>query len=492
MSAITSLALSLIVIAPSAFSGASPNVTDRPNFIVVLCDDLGYGDLSINGHPHIQTPHLDALAEGGILFTDFYSTAPVCSPSRVGLLTGRSPNRAGVYDWIPPTGRPRTDAREQVHLRRDELTIAGLLQDAGYATCMAGKWHCNSAFNRASQPQPGDAGFDHWLATQNNASPRHKDPVNYVRNGTPVGPLEGFSCQIAATEVIEWLRRHRTSSPEQPFFVYLPFHEPHEPVESPEELVQQYRAVARSEDEAQYFANVHNVDLAVGRVIATLRELEITNNTIVVFSSDNGPETLNRYSRANRSWGNTGPLRGMKLHTHDGGFHVAGIVSWPGTIEAGRVDATPVSALDLLPTFSELAGQPVPSGRKLDGTSLVALLQEATPPQREQPLVWAYYNGINHARVAMRHQQWKILARLDGGNLQQMQNLTPELKQKVSEAKLTDFEIYDLSADRGETQNLFGRGVAPDDELVSLLGRHYRELLDDSPTWMPVRQDSTR
>jgi arylsulfatase A len=176
----------------------------RPNIVIVLCDDLGFGDLSVNGHPHIQTPNLDKLAATGIRFTNFYSAAPVCSPSRVGLMTGRSPNRAGVYDWIQ------------------------LLKQAGYATCMAGKWHCNSHFNSSEQPQPDDAGFDHWLATQNNAGPSHENPVNYVRNGQRVGPIEGFSCQIAVGEAVGWLEKQKDNHPEQPFFVYLPFHEPHE------------------------------------------------------------------------------------------------------------------------------------------------------------------------------------------------------------------------------------------------------------------------
>ncbi len=205
----------------------------RPNIVIILCDDLGYGDLASYGHPHISTPNLDKMAAEGIRFTNFYSTAPVCSPSRVGLLTGRSPNRAGIYDWIPSAKEPKPDAREQVHMRKEETTIPKLLKQAGYATAMVGKWHCNSNFNSIEQPQPIDAGFDHWMATQNNAAPSHENPKNFVRNGEEVGELEGYSCHIVVDEGIQWLENHTQQNPTQPFFLYLAFHEPHEPVASP-------------------------------------------------------------------------------------------------------------------------------------------------------------------------------------------------------------------------------------------------------------------
>ena len=464
----------------------------RPNIIIILCDDLGYGDLGVHGHPHIQTPNLDRLAETGIRFTNFYSTAPVCSPSRVGLLTGRSPNRAGVYDWIPEARMPRPDAREQVHMKKDEVTIAHLLKQGGYATAMAGKWHCNAAFNRPEQPQPGDAGFDHWMATQNNAGPSHENPTNYVRNGQPVGKIEGYSCQIAADEIIQWVQQHQKSAPNRPFFSYLAFHEPHEPVASPPELVKLYENVAIHPDQAQYYANVHNVDLAVGRVVGVLEELKIRDNTLVVFSSDNGPETLRRYRNAQRSWGTTGPLRGMKLHTHDGGFHVAGIMNWPAGIKPGQVSDVVASALDLLPTAIELAGVKPFANLKLDGTSLASFFRTGEAPNRDRPLVWAYYNAINDARVAMRHGPWKVLARLNGGDFPKRENLTPTTLAEAKNAKLTDFEIYHVPSDPGETLNQFGRGRAEERELVDKLRSAYGELLADSPAWTPAASTTQR
>ena len=465
-----------------------PVNADCPNVVIILCDDLGYGDLGIHGHPHIQTPNIDRLANEGIRFTNFYSTAPVCSPSRVGLLTGRSPNRAGVYDWIPEARNPRPDAREQVHMRKDEITIAHLLKSAGYATCMAGKWHCNSEFNNDKQPQPGDAGFDHWLATQNNAAPSHENPVNYVRNGQPVGKIEGYSCQIAADEAISWLGEQKKENPDQPFFIYLPFHEPHEPVASPPELVEKYQHVTWHPDQAQYYANVHNVDLAVGKVVAALEKLGIRDNTLIAFTADNGPETLNRYRSANRSWGITAHLRGMKLHTHDGGFHVAGILNWPSGIKAGQVIDAPASALDFLPTACSLADADLPNNRAFDGIDVSSAFASGTMPDRSKPLVWAYYNGINDARVAMRHRQWKVLARLNKGEFPKRQNLTPATLSEAQTASLTDFEIYDIETDPGETSNLVGRGLKNQDRLISQITAGYSELVNDSPAWTPVQK----
>lgn len=267
----------------------------RPNIVVVLCDDLGYGDLECYGHPVIRNPHLNELAETGVLFTDFYSTAPVCSRSRVGLLTGRSPNHAGVYDWIPEARKATQNRRELVHMKACEITIAKLLKDAGYQTGMAGKWHCNSEFNNDRQPQPGDFGFDHWLATQNQASPSHRHPRNYVRNGDAVGLIKDFSCQIVVDEAINWLEE---CDLERPFFIYAAFHEP---IESPPALVEMYAGTAKNRNEAQYFANIANVDAAVGELLVGLEKLNRRDNTLIVFTSDNGPETLNRYRGAARS-----------------------------------------------------------------------------------------------------------------------------------------------------------------------------------------------
>ena len=453
------------------FAYGEQGTDPSPNIVVILCDDLGYGDIECYGHLHIKTPHLNNLAKEGIRFTNFYSAAPVCSPSRVGLLTGRSPNRAGVYDFIPG-GR-------KIYMRSSEVTIAQLLKKAGYATCMSGKWHCNGKFNSGSQPQPDAAGFYHWFGTQNNASPSHENPENFVRNGKKVGRLEGYSCQLVVDEAVTWLKGQQEKSSAQPFFMYVAFHEPHEPIASPKELVEHYSPLSKNENEAQYFANVANMDVAVGRLLATLKELNVDENTLVVFTSDNGPETLNRYKRAKNSFGRATPLRGMKLWTTDAGFRVAGIMRWPGKIKEGQVVDHPVSSLDFLPTFCDIAGTKPPAGLELDGTNFLPALENKAP-NRAKPLLWIFYNALNERRVAMRDGDWKVLAKL---NIKKAVNVTAENEAEVKAAELSDFQIFKITDDIGEAKDLSSTMPEKLAELKQRLKAIYVELLNGSHIW---------
>ncbi|MDA7882102.1 sulfatase-like hydrolase/transferase [Akkermansiaceae bacterium] len=453
-------------------ASASLAAGNQPNIVVVLCDDLGYGDLECYGHPHIKTPHLNQLAKDGIRFTDFYSAAPVCSPSRVGLMTGRSPNRAGVYDWIPPN-RP-------YHMRKSEVTIPQLLKKAGYATAMSGKWHCNGHFNSPKQPQPNDAGFDHWFATQNNASPSHENPNNFVRNGERVGPLKGFSCQLVMDEAINWMKGHHSEKPKQPFFMYVAFHEPHEPVASPKDLVAQYNDVAKNEDQAQYYANVANVDAAVGKLTQSLKSLQIEKNTLVIFTSDNGPETLLRYGKGSRrSFGVATPLRGMKLWTTDAGFRVAGIMSWPDKIKGSQTVSKTVSALDFLPTFCALADTQPPADLQLDGANFLPALEDKAVV-REKPLLWIYYNALNQQQVAMRDGDWKVLAKL---SLSKLKTIDKSNADKVKSATLSDIQIFKVTDDIREEKDLSASRPEKLAELTKTLTKHYRELVEGSHVW---------
>jgi len=470
----------LLVCAGIAALGSQAPAADRPNVLVLFCDDLGYGDLACYGHPHIKTPHLDRLARQGMRLTDCYSSAPVCSSSRAGIMTGRTPNRSGVYDWIPND--------HVVHLKDEEITVASLLRSVGYDTAHSGKWHLNGKFNSVEQPQPGDHGFDHWFATQNNASPTHENPVNFVRNGKEVGPLKGYSCQLVADEGIKWLKSRPKKN--RPFFLNIWFHEPHEPVASPKGMVDRYRKVAKNEDEAQYFANVENMDAACGRLLKALDELGIADDTLVFFTSDNGPETLQRYRGAGRSYGSPGVLRGMKLHIYEGGIRVAGILRWPAAmrLKPGAIVDTPVSGVDLLPTLCELAGAQIPNDRPLDGASFAPVFG-GEEIKRSTPLFWNYYRAISEPKVAMRDGDWKLVAHWDGPKKPLGGNVNPDSMKAIKTAKLTHFELYNLSNDISEKTDLATREPERVKALAAILKRKYLEVQKEGPFWMtPARK----
>lgn len=447
---------------------------EPPNFLIILCDDLGYGDLGCYGHKSIRTPNLDRLASQGIRFTDCYAAAPVCSSSRAGLMTGRTPSRVGVYDWIPQG--------HVMHLRKEEITIATLLKNAGYATCHVGKWHLNGKFNQPAQPQPGDHGFDHWMSTQNNAGPSHENPVNFVRNGKPVGPTEGYSCQIVADEAIKWLREGRDKS--KPFFQFVCFHEPHEPIASPPELVARYPD-ATKEGEALYYANVTNMDRAAGTLLAALDELKLADNTLVFFSSDNGPETLRRYPNGWRCHGSPGPLRGMKLHVYEGGIRVPGILRWPARVKPGQTSGEPICSLDLLPTFCELAAVDAPQDRPLDGASFAPLL-ENKPLTRQQPLYWHYYRSISGPKAALRVGDYMILGLWDNERLPSGTVQKGDMKVLKGE-RLVSFELYNLKDDIGQQHDLAEKEPQRLAEMREQLVKFYSEIQSQMPVWdLPV------
>ena len=475
------LILLAILASPATFSGQDrASAAERPNFLVILCDDLGYGDLGCYGHKSIKTPHLDKLATQGMRFTDCYAAAPVCSASRAGLMTGRTPSRVGVYDWIPQG--------HVMHLRKEEITIASLLKNGGYSTCHVGKWHLNGKFNSPEQPQPGDHGFEHWMSTQNNAGPSHENPVNFVRNGQPVGPTQGYSCQVVADEAIQWLEKIR--DPNKPFFQFVCFHEPHEPIASPPDLVAQYPD-AKKTGEADYYANVTNMDRAVGKLLAYLDQAKLAENTVVFFTSDNGPETLLRYPSAERSHGSPGPLRGMKLHVYDGGIRVPGILRWPARVKAGQTSGEPMCSVDLLPTLCELAGVQPPKDRQLDGTSLVAIL-ENKPLVRTLPLYWHYYRSISGPKAAMRIGDYIILGLWDrkqapSGTVQKgdMDILKRE--------KLVSFELYNLKDDIAQQHDLAEKEPMRLKEMRDLLVKTYTEVQSQMPVWdLPENSSQTR
>jgi arylsulfatase A len=421
------LALLLSLLGAVPHAGPRGQNSARPNIVLILADDLGYGDVRSFGHVHIRTPNLDRLAAEGMKLTNCYAGMPVCSPSRAALMTGRIPQREGISDWIPENS--------PVSLRREAVTIARLLKGAGYATALSGKWHLSGTLD-GSQPTPGDHGFDHWFATQNNALPAHENPRNFVRNGKPVGPLPGYSSTLVVNEAIGWLGRRKAG---QPYFLYLAFHAPHERVATADEFVKPYEGVARNADEAQYFGNVAQLDHEVGRLLEAVEKSGQAKNTFIFFSSDNGPETLMRYPAANRSYGSPGENRGMKLHLYEGGIRVPGVIRYPGVVKPGSVSEEPVRNTDLLPTLCDLAGVKPPSDRAIDGVSLRPLLEGRTL-NRAALLYWQYDRAVTSSdnnlpvpKFAMRSGDWKLLAY----------------------AGFAKYELYHLKNDPGELRNLY-------------------------------------
>jgi arylsulfatase A len=428
--------------------GLAPRASGRKtNIVIVLCDDLGYGDLACYSHPHIKTPHLDAFAAEGVRLTDCYAAAPVCSPARAGMLTGRTPYRCGIYDWIP--------ANNPMHLQRKETTVATLLQNEGYATCHCGKWHCNGKFNSPEQPQPGDHGFDHWFSTQNNAHPTHHDPDNFVRNGEPAGPLEGYSSTLIVQEAIEWLTGKWDRS--KPFCLFVWFHAPHEPIATGPQFMEMYEG----HKEAIYYGNVTQMDHEFGRLMNSLDEMGLRDDTFVMFTSDNGPETLKRYRGAHRSFGSPGPLRGMKLHLYEGGIRVPGIIRWPGKAKPGTVSSEPVNGTDVLPTLCDIAGADVPQDRPIDGVSILPMLRGRTL-KRTVPLYWRYDRAISRPfTVAVRQGDWKILA----------------------DTALTKFQLYNLKDDLAEQNDLSQQEPQRLAQMKQTLKTLHTQIDAEGPRW---------
>jgi arylsulfatase A len=433
--------------------------------LIVLADDLGYGDLGCYGHPSIKTPNLDRFAAEGMRLTDCYAAAANCSPARAGLMTGRTPYRTGIRNWIPMLS--------PMHLRSAEITVASLLKKAGYTTCHVGKWHLNGRFNLPGQPQPSDQGFDHWFSTQNNALPCHHDPDNYVRNGRPVGKLEGYSGQLVVDEAIDWLRNGR--NPQSPFFLYVCFHEPHEPIATAPRFSQLYPSGDPSR--AAHHGNVTQADDAFGRLMRAVDELDLRDETFVLFTSDNGPAITHWHPH-----GSAGPLREQKGHLYEGGIRVPGMIRWPGHTTPRSVCREPVSGVDVLPTICQIIDVPIPADRAIDGTSFLPIFG-GEPVERKTPLYWQYNYARTKPKVVMRVGDWKILAHLSGPQLKPGADITAETQRSIKQSEIIGYELYHLRRDIGETTDLAKKEPERLASMAAQLRKMYREVRDQTPIW---------
>jgi len=408
----------------------SQNKSEMPNIVLLIADDMGYADIGCYGGVS-KTPNIDKLAKDGILFTDFYAAAPNCSPSRAGLLTGISPSKLGMYSY-----RPRN---HPMHLRDGEVTLAEILKENGYQTGHFGKWHlgCLPQDSILNHPQPKNQGFDYSLGTDNNAEPSHFNPINFVRNGKKLGMQKGYSCQIVADEALNWLKDNQANP--DPFFMYVAFHEPHAKIESPPELVKKYNAYP--EKDAEYLASIENVDLAVGRIRESFAEKGLLDNTLIIFSSDNGS-----YRQASN-----GNLRAVKSYVYEGGIRVPGIVHWPKLKRSGTIIREAAGFVDIMPTICDLLKIKPPENKEFDGTSILKLLKgEAF--ERKNPLFWYFYR--TSPEIAVRIGDMKILGS-DNDTIPRTHPITAPDMEYIKKMKLDSYELYNLPNDIGEERNLF-------------------------------------
>lgn len=385
----------------------------QPNILVIMADDMGWGDSGTYGHDVIKTPNLDKLAAQGVKFTQGYAAAGVCSPSRSAILTGRTPYRNGVWRHL--------SGFEPAHLRASEITYPKLMQEAGYATGHFGKWHLLSKdqFKDEKYPHPGDHGYDYWFATQNNAIPSHQNPNNFIRNGKPVGKMEGYSAPLVADEAINWLTTKRV--PVKPFLMSVWFHEPHKPIKTDIN----FKAMYPNENakNKEYFGNISQMDFALGKILDVLESQGLAQNTIVIFTSDNGPVVS--------VGGSSGGLRGFKRYDFEGGIRVPFLLRWPGHIKPGTQSNIPVIGTDIFTTVLTVSNVKVPEDRTIDG---VNLLPAATGNKltRSTPLFWRTHVSPADNRVALREGDYKI----------------------VANDTLTEFLLFNVEADANETNDL--------------------------------------
>lgn len=406
----------------------------RPNFIIFLTDDQGYGDLSCMGAGDLKTPHLDTLAGDGVRFTQWYSNSPVCSPSRAALLTGRYPGNAGVRSIL-------AGHRTAPGLPPEVPTLATALGKLGYQTAMFGKWHLGTT----EECRPNCHGFDEWFGFLAGCidyyshifywgmAGKGHDPIHDLwENGNELHADGRYFTELVTERAVDYVRRASQSS--QPFFLYVPFNAPHYPMHAPQKYLDRFPDLPW--DRRIMAAMLAAVDDGVGAIAAELKAQGVYDNTCIFFMSDNGP------SRETRNWldgtrdpyygGTSGRLKGHKFSLYEGGIRVPGLMSWPARIPKGRAIDDAGIAMDVFPTFLKAAGGD-PSQYETDGVDILPAITGAAPPP-ERTLFWEMND-----QTAVRRGKWKLV--LNGRLVEQA---APEVQ----------VHLADLGQDMGEKNNV--------------------------------------
>ncbi len=419
---------------PRSSCAAAPAI-ERPNILVIVSDDQGYADLGFQGCQDIPTPHLDRLARSGIRFSNGYVTHPFCSPTRAALLTGRYQQRFGHEN------NPFYDPNSHLEgLPVSEKLLPQFLQEAGYATGWIGKWHLGAApefqpQNRGFTETFGFLGGGHhylnWQAETNATAREYNIPIE--RNGQPVAVTNHLTLAFG-DEGAAFIRRHQAG----PWFLYLAFNAPHTPEEPTPERLARFASIANPKRRA-YAAQVSLLDDAVGQVLAALPASGQAERTLVFFFSDNGgPIMVNGWNGSSNL-----PLRGGKGEVFEGGIRVPFVMSWPGTLAAGRTYDLPVSSLDVFPTALNLAGRAMPTNHPPDGVNLLPFLTGANTNTPHSALFWRVGGG---KQFAVRALDAKLIRRLPS---------SPAL--------------FDLAADQGEAHDLSARRTNEVHQLINAI-----------------------
>ncbi len=420
---------------PDPSRAAAAPATRPPNVIVILVDDMGWRDLGCQGSPFFETPHIDRLAGSGMRFTRGYAACTVCSPTRASILTGQYPARLHVTDWIPGHGRPQAKLLPPdwtKHLPLEAVTVAERLKSAGYATASIGKWHLGGPAYF-----PEHQGFDLNIAGYDRGQP----PSYFAPYRIPTlaeGPAGEYLTDREAAEAEAFIRAHR----ERPFFLYLPHYCVHTPIQGKPAVTARYAAKAVPDQKpknAGYAAMVESVDDALGRIVATLEELGIREQTVIFFTSDNGGLANVTDNR---------PLRAGKGSAYEGGVRVPFIVSWPGVTQPGTTSDVPVITPDIPATVMALAGVGPDPAFPLDGRDLSGLL--AGGALDREAIYWHYphyHPGGATPYSAIRAGSWRLGHFYEDGR----------------------DELYDLAADEGEATNLASQEPARAEALRARL-----------------------
>jgi arylsulfatase A-like enzyme len=421
----TILTCVILLSTPLAACAAGKAKTTKPNILVIVADDLGYGDIGVHGGKAVPTPNIDKLAKAGIRFTSGYVSAPYCSPSRAGMLTGRYQTRFG-HEFNPHVG-----AEGKLGLPLDQRTIANLLRSAGYATGLIGKWHLG--FSKDHHPQ--SRGFDdffgflvggHNYALRKDAEPKFASAMsqNLIYRGREVQKVDGFATDVFTDEAIGFMKRNQ----EKPWFLYLAYNAVHTPLEISGKLKERVPAEVKDPARRGYLALLLGLDDAVGRIMAHLRETGEDENTLIVFISDNGGSGLAPFLAYNT--GINLPLRGNKGQTLEGGIRVPFFIAWRGKLPADRTYAYPVTTLDILPTACALAGAKTP--QNVDGVNLMPHLLGENQEAPHEALYWRF-----GPQKAIRKGNWSLV---DWRDFETKTN--------------SGWQLFDLSKDIGQKNNL--------------------------------------